>query len=106
VLEATAHRDADWEAFPSVLAHSPHDRFLGPGELRHLLVLERDRRDDLIFGRPRAISFWIRSLVHEDLPHAIECRGSASGRQGWAVTWDEDIGVEALTASSARIETP
>jgi hypothetical protein len=47
---------------------SPYDSFLGPGELRHLLVmLERNGRDDLIFGRAsRNLILDSVSCIHED----------------------------------------
>src|SRR5437773_6480196 len=55
----------------------PYDSFPGPGELRHLLVLlERDRRDGLIFGSAsRNLSLDSVSYIDEELPHAVE-RGS------------------------------
>ena len=55
----------------------PHDSVPGPGELRHLLVLlERNRRDGLIFGRAsRNLSLDSVSYIDEELPHAVE-RGS------------------------------
>src|SRR4029078_1360471 len=65
----------------------PYDSFPGRCELRHLLVLlKRDRRDDLIFGRAsRNLSLDSVSYLDEAPPHAVGA-GSRSLRDARCVT--------------------
>src|SRR5436309_13424120 len=81
----------------------PYDSFPGPGELRHpLVLLERDRRDGLIFGRAsRNFSLDSVSYIDEELPHAVE-RGSRLLRivRDGPMPRHEDISIE----RSHRIE--